>query len=93
MFQFQQGSEPCFDLKYALRLCTQEHKKRACVHIYSAMGLYEEAVELALQVDIEVAKENANKPEDDEQLRKKLWLRIARYVVEIDNDILRYAWF
>ena len=38
------------DLKYALRLCTQEGKQRACVAIYNIMELYEEAVELALEV-------------------------------------------
>lgn len=51
------------------------------------MGLYEEAVDLALKVDIKLAKENADKPEDDEALRKKLWLRIAKHVVEERKDI------
>ena len=40
----------CYDLKYALRLCLEHDHKEACVHIYSTMGLYEEAVHLALQV-------------------------------------------
>lgn len=40
----------CYDLKYALRLCSEHDKHRACVHIYSTMGLYEEAVDLALKV-------------------------------------------
>jgi hypothetical protein len=80
------------------------------------MGLYEEAVDLALKVDIELAKIYADKPEEvrslslsrllcsvwclmvivrralippqeDEDLRKKLWLRIARHVVEEQKDI------
>ena len=42
----------CYDLKYALRLCLEHDHKEACVHIYSTMGLYEEAVHLALQVNI-----------------------------------------
>jgi vacuolar protein sorting-associated protein 18 len=37
-------------LQYALRLCTQHGKAQACILIYGAMGLYEEAVELALTV-------------------------------------------
>lgn len=49
------------------------------------MGLYEEAVDLALKVDLELAKINADKPEDDDALRKKLWLKIARYVVDESN--------
>lgn len=33
---------------YALRLCSQHGRSLACVHLYSAMGLWEEAVDLAL---------------------------------------------
>jgi len=40
-----------------------------------------------LKVDIELAKINADKPDDDEALRKKLWLRIARHVVQERKDI------
>lgn len=54
------------------------------------MGLYEEAVDLALDVDVELAKQQAEKPdEDDVDLRKKLWLRIARHVVEEEKDVKR----
>jgi len=77
-----------YDLQYALRLCTQHGKTLACILIYSAMELYEEAVELALKhKDLEQAKENAEKPDNDEALRKKLWLRIARHVVEEEKNI------
>lgn len=80
----------CYDTKYALRLCSEYGHKKACVHIYSLMGLYEEAVDLALSVDVELAKKEANKPdEDDVELRKKLWLRIARHVVEEEKDVKR----
>ena len=107
---------PFYDMEYALRLCVKEGKRRACVVIYSAMGLYEEAVELALsvwlqcktlgfqsavwyefnvscyqQVDLELAKLNADKPDDDEDLKKKLWRRIARFVVEQERDIKKYV--
>ncbi|PVD33305.1 hypothetical protein C0Q70_04558 [Pomacea canaliculata] len=88
-----QGEDPdeiCYDVKYALRLCTECNHHRACVHVYSLMGLYEEAVDMALTVDVELAKQQANKPaEDDLELRKKLWLRIARHVVEEEKDIKR----
>lgn len=39
-----------YDLKYALRLCSDKRLDKACVHIYSTMGLYSEAVNLALAV-------------------------------------------
>ncbi|KAK3096988.1 hypothetical protein FSP39_005437 [Pinctada imbricata] len=88
-----QGMDPeeiCYDLKYALRLCSEHGHKRACVHIYSLMELYEEAVDLAIHVDVELAKEMADKPEDDnDDLKKKLWLRIARHVVEKERDVKR----
>lgn len=80
----------CYDVKYALRLCSECKHKRACVHVYSLMGLYEEAVDMALEVDVELAKQQANKPEEsDLELRKKLWLRIARHVVQDQKDIRR----
>ncbi|XP_065072321.1 vacuolar protein sorting-associated protein 18 homolog [Rhopilema esculentum] len=78
-----------YDMKYALRLCSENNKQEACVHIYSAMGLYEEAVDLALKVDVEKAKIYADKPEEDDALRKKLWLKVARHVVESQLDIGR----
>ena len=87
--QGQDADQVCYDLKYALRLCSEHQQKKACVHIYSTMGLYEEAVDLALSVDLELAKQNADKPEDDYELRKKLWLKIARHVVEKEEDIKR----
>ena len=67
-------------------------KIRSCVHIYSKMGLWENSVDLALEKgDLELAKANADKPEDDKALRKKLWLKIARYVVQDKNDIKRFV--
>ena len=51
--QTSRSSLPHFDLRYALRVCMRERKERACIHIYSAMKLYEEAVELALTVSVE----------------------------------------
>ncbi|KZT05889.1 uncharacterized protein LAESUDRAFT_204778 [Laetiporus sulphureus 93-53] len=80
--------KPYYDLDYALRLCKQTGRTQPCVHIYSKMGLYESSVELALEKgDLELAKINADMPEDDDQLRKKLWLKIAKYVVQDKQDI------
>lgn len=77
---------PIFDLKYALRVCMRKERLEACVHIYGAMGLYEEAVQLALQVSIDLATQYANKPREDPDdedgaLCKKLWLKIAQHVL------------
>lgn len=54
----------------------------ACVHICSMMSIHDEAVALSLQVDPELAMAEAVKVEDDEDLRKKLWLMIAKHIVE-----------
>ncbi|KAJ3416468.1 hypothetical protein HDV05_001626 [Chytridiales sp. JEL 0842] len=79
---------PIFDLQQALRMCTQHQFTQSCVYIYAAMGLFEQAVEMALKHnDIELARINADKPVDDSVLRKKLWLRIAHHVVKEKKDI------
>ena len=57
--QGEDKEEVCYDIKYALRLCLMNEDKveaskeiliRACVFIYTIMGLYEEAVGMALKV-------------------------------------------
>jgi hypothetical protein len=81
---------PYYDLDYALRLCKANNRVQPCVHIYSKMGLYESSVDLALEKgDLELARINADAPEDDDMLRKKLWLKIAKYVVQEQKDIKR----
>uniref|UniRef100_A0A0E0EIL9 Pep3/Vps18 beta-propeller domain-containing protein n=1 Tax=Oryza meridionalis TaxID=40149 RepID=A0A0E0EIL9_9ORYZ len=83
------GPEFFYDPKYALRLCLQEKRMRACVRIYSMMSMHEEAVALALTVDLELAKAEADRVEDDEELRKKLWLKVAKHVIEQEKGVKR----
>lgn len=84
--------KPYYDLDYALRLCTRHNRVQPCVHIYSKMGLYESSVDLALSKgDVELAKINADRPVEDDDLRKKLWLKIAKYVVQDKKDIKSYV--
>lgn len=86
--QDEDTGRPFFDLDYALRVCKANKRVRACVEIYSKMGLYETSVDLALQSgDIELAKYNADLPIDDDLQRKKLWLMIAKNVVQEKNDL------
>ncbi|RAH64428.1 vacuolar protein sorting protein DigA [Aspergillus aculeatinus CBS 121060] len=80
--QSQQSSPPPYDADFALRLCIQHQRVQSCVHIYSAMGQYLQAVELALQHDdIELAAIVADRPEGNEKLRKKLWLLVAEKTI------------
>lgn len=82
--------KPYFDLDYALRVCKANKRVRACVEIYSKMGLFETSVELALHNgDVELAKYNADLPVEDDLQRKKLWLKIAKHVVQEKNDLKR----
>ncbi|KAL6232141.1 hypothetical protein BDW75DRAFT_25654 [Aspergillus navahoensis] len=76
--QSQPSSPPPYDADFALRLCIQHQRFQSCIHIYSAMGQYLQAVELALQHDdIELAAIIADRPEGNNKLRKKLWLLVA----------------
>ncbi|KAK8482826.1 hypothetical protein V6N13_085563 [Hibiscus sabdariffa] len=85
----ENGPDFFYDPKYALRLCLKEKRMRACVHIYSMMAMHEEAVALALQIDSELAMAEADKVEDDEDLRKKLWLMVAKHVIELEKGTKR----
>ncbi|KAL3474502.1 Pep3/Vps18/deep orange family-domain-containing protein [Aspergillus californicus] len=76
--QSQPSTPPPYDADFALRLCIQHQRVQSCIHIYSAMGQYLQAVELALEhEDIEMAAIIADRPEGNNKLRKKLWLLVA----------------
>lgn len=71
-----------YDADFALRLCIQHARVRACVHIYSIMGQYASAVSLALQHnEVDLAISIAESVDHDAAPRKKLWLAIARAVI------------
>ncbi|KAL1509544.1 hypothetical protein ABEB36_004259 [Hypothenemus hampei] len=77
-----------YDVYFALRLCTEQNRPKACVKLNGLLGLWESAVDLAITVDLNLAKKMADlSPEDDLELRKKLWLKIAQHVVSKQNDI------
>ncbi|WYZ40073.1 hypothetical protein EsH8_IV_000414 [Colletotrichum jinshuiense] len=77
-----QGDEPNFDPDFALRLCIQHHRTLSCVHIYTSMGQYLQAVDLALSHnEVELASVIADRPMSNPSLRKKLWLAVARKVI------------
>lgn len=42
---------------------------------------------------MDLARINADKPEDDDTLRKRLWLSIAKYVIQDNKDIKRWVLF
>ncbi|KAJ3441384.1 vacuolar protein sorting-associated protein 18 [Anaeramoeba flamelloides] len=74
-----------YDPRYGLRLCMQNGKKEGSVFLYSEMGMYKEAVKLALTFDENLAKINANKP-TDLILKKKLWSKVAKHIAKRTGD-------
>ncbi|CZS93765.1 probable DigA protein [Rhynchosporium agropyri] len=83
-----QGDEPNFDSDFALRLCIEHSRVQSCVHIYSTMGQYLQAVDLALaHTEIDLASLVADRPVSNPALRKKLWLAVAKKVISQSNGI------
>lgn len=76
-----------YDRKGSLRLCVENDLHRAAVHLYCALNLHVEAVELALKIDPLLAKQIAKSVTLEEDIRKRLWLLIAQHLVAQDSDI------
>ncbi|KAM8718382.1 hypothetical protein ACLKA7_000194 [Drosophila subpalustris] len=75
-----------YDIHYALKVCTELDVKVACVFLQCLLCMWTTAVDLALQFDMQLAKDTASKPQDDE-MRRKLWLRIAYHDIKGTNDV------
>jgi hypothetical protein len=80
--------EQNYDADFALRLCIQHKRVKSCVHIYSSMHQYVQAVDLALKYDnIDLASAVADRSNTEPALRKKLWLAIAKKVISQSSGI------
>ena len=77
------STPPPYDADFAFRLCIQHKRVQSAVNIYSSMGEYASAVNLALKHnEIDLASLVADRPSDsDPALRKKLWLEVAKKVI------------
>ena len=66
------------DTKYALKLCVEAGLVREAVYLYTVLGQHEQAVELALTLDTELAANPADGNQAGEplgeELTRKLWL-------------------
>ncbi|KAF7993970.1 hypothetical protein HCN44_011239 [Aphidius gifuensis] len=77
-----------YDVHYALRLCQESGLTEACVQLSALLGLWTTAVDLALTINVELAKQIVAMPShNDNELKKKLWLKIAEHVVRERDDI------
>lgn len=84
---FVKSPNACYDPNYGLRVCTLFDRQRACVDLYAILQLYDEAVNLALRVDPDLAVKTIEDANLDEGSRKKLWLKVAQHVVKEKKDI------
>ncbi|XP_045497212.1 vacuolar protein sorting-associated protein 18 homolog [Colias croceus] len=75
-----------YDVHYALRLCRENGLSEACVTLSALLGLWEAALELALDVDVALAKSVAAMP-DDVSTQKRLWLGVAEHIITKNQDI------
>mmetsp|Transcript_28908 Transcript_28908/g.94645 ORF Transcript_28908/g.94645 Transcript_28908/m.94645 type:complete len:535 (+) Transcript_28908:262-1866(+) len=69
-----------FQLQSTLRICSNRRCVRSCAWIYASLALYEEAVTLALTIDVQLAKEYANLPAVETVMKRRLWLMIAEHI-------------
>ncbi|PSK56574.1 Vacuolar protein sorting-associated protein 18 [Elsinoe australis] len=80
--------EQRYDADFALRLCINHKRVRSAVHIYCTMSQFAAAIDLALKNDeIDIAADVADRPENDQVLRKKLWLKVAKKVMAKSQGI------
>ncbi|KAG4302522.1 hypothetical protein PCANB_001152 [Pneumocystis canis] len=81
-----QKSRKYYNSDFALRTCIQYKRVLSAVYLYSTMGFFEDAVKLALEYNnIDLACISADKT-NDQILRKKLWIKIAKKVISQSNE-------
>nr|OQO16082.1 hypothetical protein B0A51_16507 [Rachicladosporium sp. CCFEE 5018] len=77
-----------YDADFALRLCIAHKRVASAVHVYCTMNQPSSAVDLALKYnEIEIAASVADRPGNDDLLRKKLWLKVAKKVISQNKGI------
>ncbi len=83
----QDPSMVTYNIRYALKLCQEIGLMEACVQLSAMLGLWESAVDLALSVNTDLAKQTVqtiSQPSaHDSELCKKLWLKIGciQYII------------
>ena len=83
------GVEVPYDIEYTLRIFREEGDslRKEIFILYCVLGQLDEAVEIALDLeDLDMAQRTLEFSRDDDQ-RRKIWLHIARFVVQKKQDI------
>ncbi|KTW28874.1 hypothetical protein T552_01503 [Pneumocystis carinii B80] len=86
-----QKSKHYYTQDFALRTCIQYKRILSSVYLYFEMNFFEEAIDLALEYDnVDLATTMVDKIEDNQILKKKLWIKIAKKVIiQSDGDTKR----
>jgi len=80
-------------LEFLLRLCLEAGLAREAVTLHTLLGRHEAAVQLALTLDVELAAACAagglveGSGALGEELSRRLWLKVAKHVVQEKQDI------
>lgn len=82
-----------YEIRYALKLCREIGLTEACVQLSAMLGLWETAVDLALSISKDLAKQTvqmaSQSPTNNIELCKKLWLKIGNWLFyNIDKIIV-----
>jgi hypothetical protein len=75
----------CCDLDHVLRQCKRYGRKKSTVLALMMTGLEEEAVVMALSLDVSLAKNLANKVKSDTH-KRKLWITIALHTIKVERN-------
>ena len=79
--------KPLYDPVRALRLCVTLGRKLATVDLMIEVALWKDAVDAALEFDIELAKSVARRYDGhDEDIQKELWLSIIKKLLSKSED-------
>jgi hypothetical protein len=78
---------PLFDVQYALRLCKHHHLVQPLVQLYSILNMEDEAITVALESnDLELSQTIAQRLDDDDDRKKKIWEKIVKHCIEKNKD-------
>jgi vacuolar protein sorting-associated protein 18 len=78
------------NFQYILRICQRYQRKMSVIYLYVLMNLFEKAVKLALQIDLNFAKTIASYA-IDYHVSKKLWISIIDHIISQSNANQHYV--
>jgi hypothetical protein len=85
-FLKKESENAYFSREYALRICIPNRKFTSCVILYRDMGLYDNAVDMALYYNnFEDALKIVTDSVEDIDVKKRLAIKIIRYLIRKDT--------